>query len=256
MKKIGYVLSGGGVRGYAHLGLLQYLEEINIRPYAISGTSAGAIVGVLYSAGLSPKAILDLMMKNRYFGWSTLLWNKSGFFSMDVLAKTLQSVIPANSFQSLATKLFVTATDLNNGEPVTYSTGELFQAIVASSSVPVIFEPVVLGDRILVDGGLSNNFPVEPLESICDIIIGSHVNKLVQDLKAGQKLQTIQTIERCFHLAIAQSVYSKASRCDLFLDHELAGFNMFDTKRAEEVFNIGYQGARASGKKLMSLLEN
>ncbi len=255
MKKIGLVLSGGGVRGYAHLGMLQYLEELKIRPFAISGTSAGAIVGVLYAAGRSPREILEMMMKNRYFGWSTLLWNKSGFFSMDVLTKALQYAIPQNKFESLPVKLFVSATDLNSGDPVVFSTGELFSAIVASASVPVIFEPVVREQRILVDGGLTNNFPVEPLEGICEIIIGSHVNRIEKDLQAGQKLPAIHTIERCFHLAIARDVYAKSSRCDVFFDPPLPGFGMFDTKRAEEVFAIGYQTARAAHEKLMGLLE-
>lgn len=255
MKKAGFVLSGGGVRGYAHLGVLQYIEENGIKPYAVSGTSAGAIVGALYTAGKSPQDVLRILKSNKYFGWSTLLWNKAGFFSMDTLKKTLTACIDVNNFNALQIRLFVTATDFSKGKSITFSSGELFDAVIASASVPVIFQPVLMNDMVLVDGGVLNNFPVEPLKNICDVIIGSHVNNIQDDLPASKKMHSIHALERCFHMAIASSVYSKVADCDLFLDAPLHGFRMFDTKRADDIFEIGYNTAKAQHSRIMKLVD-
>jgi NTE family protein len=105
MKKIGVVLSGGGVRGFAHLGVLKALDELGIRPYAISGVSSGAIVVALYAAGNSPEKILEFMKGNSYFGWSNFFLRKAGFFSMAPLLNILQKYIADDSFEQLATKL-------------------------------------------------------------------------------------------------------------------------------------------------------
>lgn len=243
MKKFGYVLSGGGARGFAHLGLLKLLEELQIRPSAIAGTSAGAIVAVLYAAGKGPEEILGIMKNNSYFGWGNLLWNKSGFFSMSILQKLLKETVVKDDFDALKIPLFIAATDLNKGESVIFSQGELFQPVIASASVPVVFEPVFIDDKILVDGGLLNNFPVEPLIPICDVIIGSYVNRMEDGISKTSVFRSFNIIERCFHLAIANSVYSKVNKCDVFIEAPLHAFDMFDVKQADNIFEIGYQTA-------------
>lgn len=244
MAKIGFVLSGGGVRGFAHLGLLQALDEFGIRPEAISGVSSGAIVGALYAAGHRPADILQFMKGHSYFGWDHFLLKGDGFFSMRSLLDTLEKYIPANSFENLQTRLYVTATNFTRNESVVFSSGPLHKAIIASASVPVIFEPVLWEGSLLMDGGLLNNFPVEPLEKECDLLIGSHVNLLPIDPPGADHIGKANILERCFHLAIAGSVYQKAGRCHLFIEPMLQGFNMFDTHKAEEIFAIGYQTAR------------
>ena len=255
MVKTGIVLSGGGVRGFAHLGLLQVLEELNIQPYAISGVSAGAIVGALYAAGHSPQKIRDLLKKNSYFGWSSFLLNKDGLFSMKVLRKALQTLIPENSFESLNKKLYITATDFANNETVTFSKGPLIEAVIASASVPVIFEPVKIDDHILVDGGLLNNFPVEPLEKKCDVLIGCYVNNIPKGLGNGKRIGKMNMIEKCFHMAIAPVVYSKTERLDLFLEPDLHEFGMFDVNKADQIYEAGYNAAMKYKAKLLSLLQ-
>jgi NTE family protein len=190
MNKIGYVLSGGGARGFAHLGVIKYLEEMGIKPYAISGTSAGAIAGTLYAAGKSPDEILQLLKENDFFGWSNLLWRKNGFFSMHVLHQLLKDAIIENDFNAVKIKLFIAATDLVKGEEVILSKGKLFEAVIASASIPVVFEPVVMADKLLVDGGVLNNFPIEPLEKMCNIIIGSSVNKIAETISTKSVLST------------------------------------------------------------------
>ena len=254
MKKIGYVLSGGGARGFAHLGVLKFLDEVGIRPFAISGTSAGAIIGALYASGKGPEEILKLMKNNNYFGWSNILWNKAGLFSTDVFKAALHKEITEDSFEALKIKLYVAATDLNKGSSVIFSEGPLFASVLASASVPILFEPVKINDQVLVDGGLLNNFPVEPLIGVCDVIIGSHVNKLMTGLTDTSIFKTFNVIERCFHIAIAHTVYEKVRMCDLFIEPSLHLFDMYDVKHADQIFEIGYETAFQRKEEILKVV--
>lgn len=255
MKKVGYVLSGGGARGFAHLGMLQFLEELNIKPHAIAATSVGAAMAALYAVGKSPKEIMELLKKNNYFGWSNLSLNGSGLFSMDVLRKLLKEEVPEDDFAALPIKLFVAATDLNKGESIIFSEGKLFHTIVASASIPVLFKPVIIGEKVLVDGGLLNNFPVEPLLPHCNVIIGSHVNKMEGGLRSASLLKTFNILERCFHLAISQQVHAKTNLCNVFLEPSLQAFDMYDIKQADKIFTIGYETAAAFKKEILKAMQ-
>jgi NTE family protein len=253
MTRTGVVLSGGGIRGFAHLGLLQVMQECGIKPHAISGVSAGAIVGTFYAAGLEPQQIMEILKKNSYFGWSAFSLLKDGFFSMKSLANTLKIYVPHDSFSQLGTPLFITATDFTNNCPVVFSKGNLFEAVIASASVPIIFEPVRIGNSLFVDGGLLDNFPVEPLAGICDRVVGCHVNNIETGAASEKPIGKINIIEKCFHMAIAGSIYEKAKKCDLFIEPDLHGFGMFDMQKSDIIYEIGYRTALTYKDRLLEL---
>ena len=249
MKTIGIVLSGGGARGIAHLGVLEALGESGIKIDAIAGTSAGAIVAALFAAGNKPYHIKELLKRNSYFGISQLLINKEGIFKMDGLKYLLMQNIQAGQFEELPIRLFVAATNLNEGKSFIFEKGPLVEPVMASASVPFLFEPIRWQGEEWVDGGILNNFPIEPLEQFCDLIIGSHVNKLGDPLPPRIADRKIHILEKCFHMAIAHTVYEKVSRCNLFLDPpELSRYGMFDVRDADEIFEIGYRTACSNAK--------
>lgn len=256
MNKIGLVLSGGGARGFAHLGFLKVIDELHLKPAAISGVSSGAIFGALYSYGKTPDEILELAKKHSYFGVSNFLWRKEGLFSMETIRKILAETIPENSFECLKIPLYVNATDFLHNKTIFFSSGELINPLIASASFPVLFEPVSIENSKLVDGGLLDNFPVEPLLDNCDKIIGSHVNRLepINDIHA--RFSKALMIERCFHLAIANSVYSKARLCDIFIEPHLNTFGLFRMKNIEQIFEIGYHTASKEKDKILRLMES
>lgn len=249
------VLSGGGVRGFAHLGLLKYLDELGIKVHAISGVSAGAIAGSLYAAGYKPDAIFEIMKKSKYFSYTGFSLTKEGLFPMEPMKKTLHKLIPDDSFEKLKTKFFVTATDFTNDTAVTFSKGKLIETVIASASVPVIFEPVRINGSIYFDGGLLNNLPVEPLKKICDNTIGCHVNKIDTNPARTSKLSKSSILEKCFHMAIEETVNRKRKKCDIFIEPQLSDFNMFDTAPADKIFKIGYEEAMKFKKEIVSLIE-
>jgi NTE family protein len=251
MRKIGLVLSGGGARGFAHLGVLQALDELGIKISSIAGVSAGAITGTLYAAGYAPRKIFELIKGQNFYKMPGFQFSRTGLFSLKNIELVLAQLIKENNFEHLQIPLFIGATNLSEGKAEIFSTGSLFDKVLASASVPALFVPVLIDGKYYVDGGVTNNFPVESLKDKCDVVIGSHVNKLYDGHHID--INRIQIVEHCFHLAIASKVYAQAMLCDVYIEPELIGFGMFDLKQAETVFEKGYTAAMEQKEKLLSL---
>ncbi len=231
-------LSGGGARGIAHLGVLKALAEFGLRPDIIAGSSAGGIVGGLYAAGYSPEEILDITRHANLFNIFDLKFYQ-GIFSMNAFEKIYLKHIPHNSFEQLNMPLYVTATDILKCETVYFSSGELAVALMATSCVPVAFQPVTYEGTEYLDGGILNNLPVEILEGKCEAIIGVHVNSID---KTVSHVHTKDMIDRSFHLVLSGSVKEKEDKCDLFIEPpSMSRFGMFDISDADEIFKAGYE---------------
>lgn len=244
MAKIGLVLSGGGVRGVAHLGAITFMEELGIEAEVISGTSAGSIVGGLYAAGHSVETIFDVFKSTSIFSWSNFTAKKPGIIDSDRFYPILKELIPEDDFASLKKKLYVTATDIINGIVTTFSEGEVIKAILASSAVPVVFSPVKIGESLFVDGGVLNNFPIEPLQGRCTAIIGINVHpiKAVTEKDIGS---SISIMERLLRIAIYHQTRQKLPYCNIAISPpELANYGTFDRNHFDEIFEIGYNAAK------------
>lgn len=239
MYKVGYVLSGGGVRGVAHLGVIQALNELEIKPDVISGTSAGAIAGAFIASGFPPKEIVEIIKKAGIFSVSNILFRKQGLFKMKAFEDIYKKYIPHDSFENLDLPLYATATDIVKGEPVYFHSGVLSKALMASSCVPVVFEPVTIEGTLFLDGGIVNNLPVEPLMDRCENIIGVHVNSISTN---EAHLQMKDLADRSFHLALSSAVRLKERHCDLFIEPpEMTKFGMFDMNKIDEIYNYAYR---------------
>jgi len=159
-RRVGLVLSGGAMRGAAHLGVLQVFEEAGIRPDLVVGVSAGAVVGGLYCAGLSP---CDLQKVAGELNWNRLgrlVRPRLGFFDIGRLEQVIDELTGGVTFEQLKIPFAAVAVDIISGELVVFRQGPLARAIRASCSVPGIFNPLEDGDRLLIDGGALNNLPV------------------------------------------------------------------------------------------------
>ena len=240
-KGVSLVLSGGGARGFAHVGVWRALQEYGVPVRAVSGTSAGAIAGAFIAAGASWKDTFEWMRNSRYFGWRNFLWNKDGLFSLEPLAAILKQQLPAR-FEDLLVPFFATATDLVKGETIHFSEGDLCEALLASAAIPLIFEPRRQNGRLLVDGGVMNNFPVEPLRKHPFPILGVHVNRIASR-SADDDWGKWYLAEKCFHLAIAGALPNKAGYCRWFIEPAGDAYQMFDFDRAAEIMETGYRAA-------------
>jgi NTE family protein len=240
--RIGFVLSGGGARGFAHLGFLKAMNEEGIFPDVISGTSAGAIAGVLYADGYSPEEILALTDTKSRLDFMRPAIPREGLLQINGIVKILKSNLHAKTFDELKIPLYVTATDINNGKVVYFSKGDLVETIVASSSIPVLFPPVKIGDFSYVDGGVLDNFPVRPLEGNCRLIIGSFVNQIGY---MGKISGLISLAERTFMVGMSKEINEKIKRFDLvFAPSELKNYKVLDTLKASELFRVGYEATK------------
>ena len=239
--KLGLALSGGGARGVAHLGAIQALLDRGIKPQIISGVSSGAVVGALYAGGMQPREILELLVKTRIFRYIRPSWSRVGFFNMERLVAIYKLYLPVKTFEELKLSLIISAVDLKEGKSVYFSQGELINPILASTCVPVIFAPLEYNDGILVDGGILNNLPVEPLIAHCDFIIGVHVNPPHKDFKVKSFKNML---ERTFHLAVQNNVRERIKYCDLFIEPpQLKNYGLFEISKAEEIYKVGFEHA-------------
>lgn len=254
MSTVGLALSGGGARGIAHLGVLKALDEMGVKVDRIAGTSAGAIIGAFYSAGFPPDEILKIANERTFFGFSNLLFGKAGLFDMKTFASVYAEYFPENKIEGLKIPLTITATDIVNGELKYFTEGDLSQALMASSCVPLVFQPIQFDGTILLDGGILNNFPVEPLIGKCDKIIGIHVNSLSRKI---EQIHMKDMLDRSFHFALNKGIMEKAQLCDVFIEPpEMSRFGMFDMGAVVDVFEFAYQHTRSMSSEISEALES
>ena len=243
---IGLVLSGGGARGFAHLGVLQALHEADIFPDIVSGTSAGALVGALYCDGNSPKEILKIMKLQSKLNYMRPVVPRDGLLQISGIAKLLENHLKAKTFEDLKIPLFICATDLNNGKAVYFSKGKLITPVIASSSIPVLFKPVIINKIYYVDGGVLDNLPVKPIRNKCKKLIGSFVNPVGYE----ESISGLITIAiRTFMLDQTKEVVEKSKYFDLMIaPAELTKFGILETESADAIFEMGYKVTKSKLK--------
>lgn len=238
----GFVLSGGGARGFAHLGFIEALNEDGIYPDIISGTSAGALAGVLIADGYSPRDILKMLNMGSRLDFMRPTLPREGLLQISGIIKILNANLRAKRFENLKIPLNVAATDINNGKAVYFSEGDLIERVMASMSIPVLFPPVVINNIQYLDGGITDNLPVTPVENMCKKIVGSFVNPVgyVEKLTG-----LINIAERTFMLNMTKEVTEKAGKFDLLVaPPELRNYGILDPEKAEELFALGYNATK------------
>ncbi|MES2267029.1 MAG: patatin-like phospholipase family protein [Bacteroidota bacterium] len=253
--KIGITLSGGGFRGIAHLGVLQYMEELGISFDAISGASAGALIGAFIAEGYTPVEIFKFAKTENFFNYSDLFQGSGGLFSPDIFERIITKYIPHDSFEQLKVPLYVSVTDLSNARSLVFNQGSLSFAIKSSCCFPMVFIPVnYYNDTILCDGGILNNFPSEHINATCGKSVGVDVNSI--ELTKGP-LGYGEIVDRILRIITSKIDKDGANYCDVFIQPgELRKFSTFDTKHMDEIYQIGYEHAKKFQNDLLSLMEH
>lgn len=253
---VGLVLSGGGARGAAHIGVLKALEEHQVKITHVAGTSAGAVVGALYAAGCPWQEILTFFKSLPIFHYSRYALNKPGFFDSIKYIKDFKKVFPEDSFESLQKKMLITATNLMEGSLEIFTSGELIKPMLASASMPGVFTPVHIKNKIYVDGGILNNFPTDLLRPKCDVLIGVYVNPL-ETMEINKLRYSYQVITRAYQIAIADQSSSKFELCDfVVMPNGLLKYGLFSLRNSDAIFNIGYEVAQKEIEKKADFFHN
>lgn len=249
--KFGIALSGGGARGILHIGVLEALHQYGIHPEIVSGTSMGALVGVFYASGMEPLEILELVKTSKMHKMIKWKLPSSGILDMKKVQSILEENLPEDNFSALKKPFFCTVTNLSSGFMETKSSGKLFQWVMASASIPVIFEPQIIDGSTYVDGGLFNNLPASCIRDQCQFLIGVHVNHngFEENINGFKAIA-----ERTFRLIFAKNVNESLRICDFVIDPpQTQQFNTFDFARADELFRIGYEETE---KQILELVDS
>lgn len=237
--QVGITLSGGSARGYAHVGVLQALHEHGIEPGIISGTSMGAIVGVLYAAGHSPEEIKEILVEESFSKMTGFSWRRTGLYKLEKMKLALKKYIPEDDFKALKKPFYLGLSNLNEACGEIRSSGALFDYLIASCSVPGFFAPIVLDDVNYVDGGLMCNLPASAIREKCKFLIGSHVNF------PGKKSNFTGPkgiMERSVNLGITQNTKPEMELCDFVIDPpQMENYSLFDFRKIEEIMQVGYE---------------
>lgn len=242
-KTIGIVLSGGGIKGVAHAGILKALSQHDIYPDVISGVSAGAIVGALYANGIAPAEMLSIFKETPLLKYNFLTINKPGLFDTEKYITFFEEYFPKNSFEALEKKLFVVATDLQNGTSRFFSSGSLLKPVLASAALPPVFNPVSINGRLYADGGIMNNFPIEPLIETTEYIIASYTSSM-KEVGKGVLKNPLQLTQRTNLLMLHSNAVEKLQLPNLiFIPKELEYIDVLDKNGIYKAYMIGYEYA-------------
>lgn len=282
--KVGVVLSGGGAKGLAHIGVLKVLEEAGVEVSYIGGTSMGAIVGGLYASGYSAKELdsifnsldaeamlqdytprgsknffekrndelyaLTLPFNNFRLGFPTAL--SKGLYNYTTINRLTSHVRHVHDFNKLPIPFVCIATDIETGEEVVLRRGILPDAILASGAFPSLYYPVEIGDRLLIDGGVTNNYPVEEVRRMgADIIIGVDVQ---DGLKTRDQIKgATSVLVQINNYQMIQKMEAKRKATDIYIKPDISGYTVISFDLGSEIIEKGEEAALPLMEKLKAL---
>lgn len=241
---LGLCLSGGGALGYAHIGVIQALEDHGIYPTQIVGSSMGAIIGTLYSAGYSPNQMLQMIKDDKLYKITKLMtfrpaFLKSGLSTHNMLRTLIHDLVPHNSFEQLKKKMHICVVNLNKAEWEIVDTGnDLDKWVAASASIPGVFETIKEDGIYYVDGGLLNNMPAQGIQEFCRVIIGVDVipHKVPSELK-----KPIDTLAFAIRAMQHQNSMEGRDLCRFIIEPQaIEEFHEFSFDAYQAIYQHGY----------------
>ena len=226
--RIGLALGGGAARGFAHVGVIQVLEEAGIRPVLVSGTSAGSLVAAIYAGGKTGKQlqqVAETMEEATIADWTLPLLNR-GMLRGDALARYVNGQVGSRLIEDLPLQLGIVATDLNSGQSMLFQRGDTGTAVRASSAVPAVFQPVRISGREYVDGGLVSPVPVRAARQMgAELVIAVDISSPPEgNLAAG----TLEVLLQTFSIMSKSINYFELKEADVVVKPTLTGISSSD----------------------------
>ncbi|RPI63308.1 MAG: patatin-like phospholipase family protein [Ignavibacteriales bacterium] len=272
-KSIGIAFGAGGARGIAHLLMIEALDELGVKPSIISGSSIGAVVGAFYAAGFTAKemkeildqlinpksdSVFDFLLKSDIVKMFTMFdpqFIRSGFIKGEKFQKYMKSHLQVSRFEELKIPLMIVATDYWKKEAVIFEKGDLIQPIKASYSLPGLFTPVKIKNRILIDGGAVNPLPFDLIMDKCDITIAIDVTAF----KAQNESEIPPTFDSVFttYQTMQNSIIKerlKFLRPDIYIRPEIFDVRVFDFVKADLIFKQAESAKEELKRQLDKLL--
>lgn len=249
--RVGLALSGGGAKGFSHIGVLMAFQRFGIKPDIISGVSAGAIAGVLYGAGLSPSDMIRCFTDASKFGdFTEWAIPKEGFLKLDRFGKLLEEWLPVSRLEELGIPVVVCATDLDHGKSVGWSKGEIVPRVLASCSIPIVFNPQKINGVNYVDGGVLRNLPAWAIRSYCKTLYGCNCSPMRKTFKG--KKGVLDIAFRSYHLMLKANIGQDLRLCDHVIQvNDMTQVSTFDLSSLRKGVMAGYE---AASRKLEAIM--
>lgn len=240
--KIGLAFGGGGVLGAVHIGVLHALEEQDIHPACLAGSSIGALISALYAFDMSWQDIHTQTKKLDWLDVAEVKLSRLGLLSNAGLKTFVDNTIGDVSFEQANIPLGITATDLTNGERIVLTQGNVASAIMASTCIPGVFEPVEIDGQLLVDGGIVENVPISLLTEMgADFTIGVDLSL---DHSAKKPNNIVEVMMHALKFSMIAAAKLQREDVNLCIAPDLSRFNMFDNKQFDDLVEVGYQAAK------------
>ena len=245
---IGFALSGGFIKGFAQLGVMQALLEHDIKPDILSGVSAGALAGVFYADGNEPHRVLDFFAGHKFQDLTKLVIPKVGLFELEEFIDFLKSNLKAKTMEELLIPLIITATDLDHGRSVQFYKGSIAERVAASCCMPVLFSPVKIEGTYYVDGGVLMNLPVSTIQNVCNRVVAVNVSPLMAN---KYKMNIVSIAMRSYHFMFRANTFPEREKADLLIEpYNLDGYSNTELEKAEKIFMQGYDVANTLLERL------
>lgn len=235
-------MGGGGAKGLSHIAFLKALDELKVRPAIIAGTSIGAVIGGLYASGVSGGGLEQLLENVGFKELSKIvldfsILSKSAIFTGKRVEEFLALRIPYQAFEEAEIPLKVVATDFWNRQEVIFESGSLITAIRASMAMPAVFEPVILNEKVLIDGGAVNPLPYDLIRKECDLTIAIDVSGEKTYAPADPVPNMLESLLSTFQIMQASIVEAKKrlSPPDIYVKPALTNIRVLDFYRYKEI---------------------
>lgn len=241
--RLGLALGGGAVLGFSHLGVLTAFAEAGIRADYLSGTSAGAIVAALHAFDIPLDRCKELLAPLNWRRVSTLSINSLGLLSNASIAELLERELGGGvRIEDACTPLAIVTADIHTGEAVVLREGPLAPAVRASAAIPGIYAPVQIGDRLLVDGGIVENVPVQPLREMgADVVVGATLGETL-DFQPVRTLLGVLT--NAFLIAVYSATRLDIADADVVIEPDLVVHNHWDVRQRDTLIQKGLDAGR------------
>jgi NTE family protein len=252
--RIGLALGGGAAKGFAHVGVIAVLEEAGIVPDYVVGTSAGSLVGALYASGMNAIQLQQTALRIEEVAiadWMVPIVNR-GLFRGEALARYVNDSVAGRLIEDMRIPLGVVAVDLANGQPILFRRGDTGTAVRASSAVPAVFQPVRIGGRDYVDGGLVAPVPVQFARQMgAELVIAVDISQPPDGQPAGDTLQILMQTFNIMGHAIKQHEVKQA---DVWVRPSLVGLRSADFSARQRAIDAGRLAMQAALPELRSRL--
>jgi NTE family protein len=250
---IGLALSGGAVRGLAHIAVLEVLELEGVPIRAIAGTSAGSVVGALYCAGMALPDIRRVLLHAKWKDILKLTIPRQGLISSDGIYRFMEKILAVKKFSALSIPFAAVATDLRTGEKISITTGSVAKAVQASCSLPIIFTPTELNRKMLVDGGVASQIPVRTVREELGVkqVVAVNVNYKALELDRLDNL--INIAAHLSSLWASRNAREEEKLADVVVQVNTKGIALYDLSKSRELLRRGRKAAEEKLPQIRAL---